>query len=139
MFPFVKQLRCFVSKAVAGDFRPFQTLVFPNVSQESRRSEEHLCPQGVQPRRLNFAEGHLTGQLPVQVVHGELDAAVLHSSLDELRMRPGFHVQRYEGSSEPNAVLHVPGAMSRGGIYGRLLRAHTLLLSRVGLSHAPGG
>jgi hypothetical protein len=29
MFPFVKQLGYFVFRAVAGDFRPFQTLMFP--------------------------------------------------------------------------------------------------------------
>jgi len=31
MFPFVKHLGYFVFRAIAGDFRPFRTLMFPKV------------------------------------------------------------------------------------------------------------
>lgn len=92
MFPFVKHLRCFVFQAVAGDFRPFRTLMFPNVSQESGRSGQSRGRQGVQPGRLLPGQGHLAGQLPVYV-HGELDVAVAHAGLDQLRMRRRLHVQ----------------------------------------------
>ena len=40
--PICQALSYFVFRAVAGDFRPFRTLMFPNVSQESGRSRQVL-------------------------------------------------------------------------------------------------